>query len=346
MSTEMKVALSAKEYVLVAMTLTLVPILLLELFGVSHTRSNNRAFHDGTPGMPQLSDLLIGGAVSLLLVAARFVAGKAFAPLARVVLSPKKRVIENRVHRFTTVLFKFLYFVFITVVGFKVMQHEPWFPPSLGGKGEVVKTFEVLSDAPSSALKYYFMVQLGYHLHSLLFMVFFSPIRNDFIEMLLHHVATIILIGGSYLANYTAFGALVVFTHDIGDVTGYGIKAIVDTGNTPLVVFMYVVLLVSWAYTRLFVFPCHLIYSSMIELPQKHPDIVGAFVHPMNAMLCMLVVLHVYWYFLFLVMGYALVNKGVAEDIQHKVEGPEDEEEEVEVEETSAATSSVKSKDD
>lgn len=110
--------------------------------------------------------------------------------------------------------------MFITVVGFKVMQHEPWFPPSLGGKGEVVKTFEVLSDAPSSALKYYFMVQLGYHLHSLLFMVFFSPIRNDFIEMLLHHVATIILIGGSYLANYTAFGALVVFTHDIGDVTG------------------------------------------------------------------------------------------------------------------------------
>lgn len=50
----------------------------------------------------------------------------------------------------------------------------------------------------------------------------------------------------------------------------------------------------------------------------------------MNAMLCMLVVLHVYWYFLFLVMGYALVNKGVAEDIQHKVEGPEDEEEEAE----------------
>ncbi|GMF41256.1 unnamed protein product [Phytophthora fragariaefolia] len=221
------------------------------------------------------------------------------------------------------------------------MQHDPWFPPSLGGKGEVIKSFDVLSDAPSSELKYYFMVQLGYHLHSLLYMVFFSPIRNDFIEMLLHHVATIILIGGSYLANYTAFGALVVFTHDIGDVTGYGIKSIVDSGKTPLIVFMYVLLLVSWAYTRLFVFPCHLIFSSLIELPQKHPDIVGAFVYPMNAMLCMLMVLHVYWYSLFLVMGYALVNKGVAEDIQHKVEGPEGERDEVE-----EASAAVKSKDD
>ncbi|POM73068.1 Hypothetical protein PHPALM_10118, partial [Phytophthora palmivora] len=220
MSTEMKVSLSAKEYVLVAMTLTLVPILLLELYGVSHTRNNNHAFHDGTPDMPQLTDLLIGAAVSLVIIAVRFVCGKVFAPLARVVLSPKKRVVEDRVHRFATVLFKFMYFLGITIVGFKVMQHEPWFPPSLGGKGKVIKSFDVLSDAPSSALKYYFMVQLGYHLHSLLFMVFFSPIRNDFIEMLLHHVATIILIGGSYLANYTAFGALVVFTHDLGDVTG------------------------------------------------------------------------------------------------------------------------------
>ncbi|RLN61497.1 hypothetical protein BBJ29_009398 [Phytophthora kernoviae] len=296
MSTEMKVSLSAKEYVLVAMTLTLAPILLLELYGVSHTRINNQAFHDGTPEMPQLKDLLIAGGVSLLLIVTRFAAGVALAPLARVLLSSKKRVIEERVQRFATVLFKFLYFTGISIMGYKVMKDEPWFPPSLGGKGEVVK--------------------------SLLHMVFFSPIRNDFIEMLLHHVATIILIGGSYLANYSAFGALVVFTHDLGDVTGYGIKSIVDTGHTPLVAVMYLVLLVSWAYTRLYVFPMHLIYSSMIELPLKHPDIVGAFVHPMNAMLCMLEVLHLYWYSLFIVMGYALVHKGVAEDIQQKLQDP------------------------
>jgi hypothetical protein len=125
-----------------------------------------------------------------------------------------------------------------------------------------------------------------------------------------------------------------------------GIKSIVDTGSTPLVAFMYLVLLVSWAYTRLFVFPCHLIYSSMIELPQKHPGTVGAFLHPMNAMLCMLMVLHVYWYFLFLVMGYALVNKGVAEDIQHKIEDPNEDDCEEAVAAASSASSRVKSKDD
>ena len=100
------------------------------------------------------------------------------------------------------------------------MRNEQWFPALLGGEGEIMKSFETLSRPPSSALKYYFLVQLGYHLHSLLFMVFFSPTRNDFVEMLLHHLATILLIAGSFLANYTTFGALVVFTHDIGDVTG------------------------------------------------------------------------------------------------------------------------------
>ncbi|CEG39899.1 longevity-assurance family protein [Plasmopara halstedii] len=318
MSTEMKVSLSIKEYVLVSMTLILVPIMLLEMFEVLQERSMNQALHDGTPGMPQFADLLIGGGVSLLLIGARFAAGKAFVPLARIVLSPKKRLVVNRVHRFSAVLFKLIYFVVISIVGFKVMQHEPWFPATLGGDGDVAVTFHIQSEAPSSALKYYFMVQLGYHLHSLLFMVCFSPIRNDFIEMLLHHLATILLISGSYVTNYTAFGALVVYTHDLGDITGYGIKSIVDTGRTSLVVAMYMVLLISWAYTRLYVFPCHLIYTLKMEL--LHPSGKESFAYPMFAMLCMLLVLHVYWYFLFLVMGYALVKEGVAEDIQQKVE--------------------------
>jgi hypothetical protein len=96
------------------------------------------------------------------------------------------------------------------------------------------------------------------------------------------------------------------------------IKSIVDTGNTPLIVFMYIVLLASWGYTRLYVYPFHLIYNAIFVIPEANPHVVGIFLHPGNALLCMLVVLHVYWYGLFLVMGYTLVRKGMAEDIQDK----------------------------
>ena len=104
----MKVLLSVKDYVLVAMTLTLVPILLIELFGVAVARKNNEAFQNDTPGMPRFTELLIGGAVSLLLIGVRLIAVKAFLPLGRAVLSPQKRLVGDHVLRFTTVLFKFM----------------------------------------------------------------------------------------------------------------------------------------------------------------------------------------------------------------------------------------------
>lgn len=91
-----------------------------------------------------------------------------------------------------------------------------------------------------------------------------------------------------------------------------------DTGNTPLIVVMYFVLLLSWGYTRLYVYPFHLMYNAIFVIPEANPYVVGIFLHPGNALLCMLLVLHVYWYVLFLVMGYTLICKGRAEDIQDK----------------------------
>lgn len=112
------------------------------------------------------------------------------------------------------------YFTVITAVGFYVMLDEPWFPPVLGGSGKMVNAFNAIEKPPSAALKWYYYVQFGYHIHSLIYMILLSPIRNDFIEMLLHHLATIMLIAWAYLSNYHAGGALVAITHDIGDVTG------------------------------------------------------------------------------------------------------------------------------
>uniref|UniRef100_H3HE32 TLC domain-containing protein n=1 Tax=Phytophthora ramorum TaxID=164328 RepID=H3HE32_PHYRM len=126
----------------------------------------------------------------------------------------------------------------------------------------------------------------------------------------------------------------------------YAIKSVVDTGNTPLIVAMYVVLLVSWGYTRLYVYPFHLIYNAIFVIPEANPHVVGIFLHPGNALLCMLVVLHVYWYGLFLVMGYTLIRKGLAEDIQDKCSDVERVEKETAALETSTTSSSSKPKNE
>jgi hypothetical protein len=227
------------------------------------------------------------------------------------------------------------------------MKDENWLPPQLGGSGAMVNCFYTLDEPPTKAVKLYTLVQLGYHFQSLVYMLLLTPIRNDFLEMMVHHIATIFLIGCSFLSNYWAPGALVAFVHDIGDVTGCklvylyvcwifptrwcwktltirayylvdGIKSIVDTGSTPLVVVMYLVLLVSWAYSRLYVFP-DMIYHGVFILPEVNPSVSMVFLHPMNTMLSMLQLLHVYWYGLFLVMGYTLLKTGKQEDIQNRI---------------------------
>lgn len=316
MATEMRMVLSAKEYVLVGLTLLLIPTYIGQAIGIYEIR---QLFHeDKFEHMPQPVDCLIGLSWAFVIMAARYVLTKAFMPLGRMVLSPKKRINVDRVERFATVLFKFLYFVVITTGGYWIMHDQPWFPTVLGGSGSIDRSFEGFLAIPMWTLKHYLLLQLGYHTHSLLYMLFLSPIRNDFIEMLLHHVATVFLIMASYLSNYHKAGSLIVFTHDIGDVTGYAIKAMVDTDNTPLIVVLYLVLLVSWAYSRLYVYPIHLLHGCLYTLPTVFPEISRVFLYSSNCMLGMLQVLHVYWYALFIVMGYALVTRGEKEDIQHR----------------------------
>ena len=68
----------------------------------------------------------------------------------------------------------------------------------------------------------------------------------------------------------------------------------------------------------MYVYPFHLLYHTTIVIQEVNPHVVGIFLYPGSALLCMLVLLHVYWYVLFLVMGYVLLRKGLVEDIQDK----------------------------
>lgn len=97
-----------------------------------------------------------------------------------------------------------------------------------------------------------------------------------------------------------------------------------DAGHLPLTLFVYMSVVVSWAYTRLFVFPYHLIATSVFTLPRANPEVPGIFKDPMNIMLCILVVLHAYWYYLILAMGANFLHQGVVDDILEKCSLPEE----------------------
>lgn len=107
MATEMKLLLSAKEHLLVGLTLLLVPLMAVEFYGIANCRADHPEWALDAR-MPHAVDFLSALGYSFAIVAARYVLTRALKPLARVLLEPSKRFNEDRVERFTTVLFKLM----------------------------------------------------------------------------------------------------------------------------------------------------------------------------------------------------------------------------------------------
>jgi len=270
--------------------------------------------------LAKTSDFFESAIYIVIFVALRLtLADKVFSVIGDWALPKDKWDPETRFHkvdRFGVVLFKFFFFMFISIYGYFLLVEKEWFPSILGGKGDILNCFKSLGMLElDEGVKTYYLIQLGYHAHSFLFQ-FRMTHRADFFEMVLHHVVTLFLISFSYLTNFTRLGSLVLITHDFSDMFGYAIKSVVDTKSAALTLTVYAGLLLSWAFMRLFVFPFYII---SVTITQTEVDGYALF----NGMLITLLCLHIYWYTLFLKMGYTFLTRGTREDIIDKVKSPE-----------------------
>ena len=121
------------------------------------------------------------------------------------------------------------------------------------------------------------------------------PIRNDFIEMMLHHIVTLFLYGFSYLINMTASGSVIMFLHDWADIFTSFVRCFSETTLTALTLTSTFGMTVSWAYTRLIIFPQVILYScfSGVDIYQNAGFIGDKF---LGCLLIVLYILHIYWF--------------------------------------------------
>jgi len=248
----------------------------------------------------------------------------------------------NRVDRFASVLFKLIYFIMISSWSVVYFHDKIWFPRALGGfagysnQNMTIATTLAgdLEQIPAGDIRHcwvdypkheldpplttYYMWQLAYHAHSLVFQVFLKH-RNDFLEMVLHHMCAIFLIIFSYLMNFIRIGTLVFYVHDLADIFSFLIKVTVDTTYTNLIISIYFSLLVSWGYLRIFVYPFYIIGTVIVDYPRFVLLSVEKGYYFFLSMLCLLYLLHVYWYSLFLFMGFKFFATGKAQDIQQEL---------------------------
>ena len=269
---------------------------------------------------PLYSDLLIALMFSALLTAVLLVSQTLFTGYAAKLVSERYQGQERmeRAERMIKSLFKGIYFTVVVGFAYFIAKDSYFFPPSLGGKGNVDEAFKDTPYFDQTGVPYikeYFMLQLGYHFHSLIIHVT-GKIRNDFMEMLLHHSITVLLVSLAYLMNYLPMSLLILFSHDISDAFVSYTRFLVDTNFKYLTFFVYLFLIISWFYTRLVIFPFDLIRVSCYTNPMMHEmygiGILGAMVH-------VLVLLHLYWFVLLINMGIKFVKTATPEDTQQSL---------------------------
>ncbi|KAH3767947.1 sphingoid base N-palmitoyltransferase [Pelomyxa schiedti] len=199
-----------------------------------------------------------------------------------------------------------------------------------------------------STIRAYYVVQLSYHLHScvqhilrqhkahcaqmnggaeridtwiksLLRNLFKSAVSGQFDEMLLHHTVALLLIVFSYVQNMLRIGVLVFILHDTCDVLIYAEKLAVDlTRRKAVIVGVYLTLIGTWTWTRLYLFPFVILHASLASAPRVVPlaaDRGARLAYAtFNGLLVMLMCVHVYWTVLLVRLAWNFVIRGRLRD--------------------------------
>lgn len=169
----------------------------------------------------------------------------------------------------------------------------------------------------SLPLEFYYQVELGCYLHQL----FWTEVsRSDAVEMILHHVTTILLIILSYLTNFTRVGAVILLLHDSADVFlesakifNYTSKAKGNGWAKHICDLLFVLFSCTFFITRLVIYPKFIISSVVFEAPTYFgTEWVGFWVFA--GLLITLQALHIFWFYLIARMVYRLITTGIEKD--------------------------------
>ena len=115
------------------------------------------------------------------------------------------------------------YFTVASIWGYMALKDTEYLPFWMGGKNTTSDSYNSLFEnvpfsSYTNAVFNYFLYTTGYHFGGFVTHILFNRGNNDFQEMLLHHIATLALMTGSFFSNFMRIGACIAWLHDIGQI--------------------------------------------------------------------------------------------------------------------------------
>ena len=214
----------------------------------------------------------------------------------------RQRKVQDKpttVDKFGEVCWRCFYQSLMIVQGIIVLWDKPWVLDSR------YLWYQYPFHSVDGEIWWYYMLALTVY-WSLTVSQFTDVKRKDFIELFIHHIATIMLLSLSWIVNLTRVGTLVLFVHNIADVLLEAAKMFKYANYQRTCDFLFAMFAVAWVITRLGIYPTWIIYSVAVEAPQMLQ--MFPIYYFFNVLLSLLLVLHVTWtYFIFKAVYKALL---------------------------------------
>lgn len=169
---------------------------------------------------------------------------------------------------------------------------------------------------------YYYSLTAGFYMSASAFLIFFDSKRSDFLELIIHHCVTILLVAVSYSHGYVRTGIVIIALHDVGDVFLYLSKFLHHLGMKGYDTAMFALLVVTFYITRLVLFSrmVHMIFIDTLMTIVEDPSFNNWAMYYETylvqyvffaILLGTLLVLQCFWFSLMLRMIYKEVILGV-----------------------------------
>lgn len=220
--------------------------------------------------------------------------------------------------KFCEACWRFVFYLVAFLAGLASLIDKPWFWDSKEcWNGYPYQTI-------TEAQYWYYTLELGFY-WSLVLCISVDVKRKDFKEQIIHHIATIFLIGLSYSCNYVRVGTIVMLVHDSSDFLMESAKMFNYAGWRKTCDTLFVAFAVVFLVTRLLIFPFRVIHSTMFLFLDVLDPFFGYYVF--NALLLVLQALHIFWAWLIVRMIYKFAFMGKVERDERSDEESEFEEE-------------------
>lgn len=276
-------------------------------------------------------------AVGMLFTSIVIAACKAGFPVLGRQLSTKESLKRPRnLRKFVDQSWQLVVHVFMTVVEVSLLNANAW-EWWIDSK-TVWSTPMALRGEPCPVdLRRLYIAQLAVWFVTAFSHKFIEAKHNDYFVMYSHHVATLGLVTLSYFNGWAAVGLLTLFIHDSSDIIVDSLKMVNYLGldgssGLFLAEAFFGLNLITWAVARLYFFSTKVIHAALpyhdgagYGLFPREVD-TFSFANACRWLLVSLLVMHVYWYYLFVKILVKLAAGSQGHDAGREYEGSSDSE--------------------